>query len=191
MKTTRRYSLEDYEKIPENDRKLFDLKIRNATYNLLGKDYLLDLGINRLEVDKAGNNDFWYSSQIIDQGDLSTYYGYEDLEASGLSIMKGGVYPENLVNIEAIKKLDIINILKSGYTYLRIADIPSDFKSSNVPINLIGADYKLPKFDVKVGRNPTFLLAKDGKPRYAVINGFLIDLATGAGDFKNAMIYRK
>ena len=183
--------LEDYEKIPENDRKLFDLKIRNATYNLLGKDYLLDLGINRLEVDKEGSNDFWYSSRIIDQGDLSTYYGYEDLEASGLTIRKGDVYPETFMNIDALKKLDIINMLKSGYTYLRIADIPKAFKSSNVPINMIGVDYKLPKFDVEVGKNPTFLLEKDGTPRYAVINGFLIDLATGSGDFKNAMIYRK
>lgn len=34
--------LEDYEKIPENDRKLFDLKITNATYEINGKPYILD-----------------------------------------------------------------------------------------------------------------------------------------------------
>jgi hypothetical protein len=41
-----------------------------------------------------------------------------------------------------------------------------------------------------VGINPTFLLQKGTEYRYAVINGFLIDLVTGAGDFGNAMIYR-
>ncbi|TFG76603.1 MAG: peptidase M14, partial [Flavobacteriales bacterium] len=184
-------ALEDYEKIPENDRKLFDLKIKHATYNLLGQDYWLDLGINRLEVDKEGNNDYWYSSRIIDQGDLSTYYGYENLEANGLRIKEGKVYPETLKTIEAVKKIDIMNCLKMGYAYLRIADIPIGFKSSNVPINLIGPEHKVPKFDLKVGMNPTFLLEEEGKPRYAVINGFLIDLKTGNGDFKNAMIYRK
>ncbi|MGS0528184.1 M14 family zinc carboxypeptidase [Zobellia nedashkovskayae] len=59
-------ALEEYEKIPENDRKLFDLKIENATYSLLGKDYILDIGMNRLEVDKEEHNDFWYSSRILD-----------------------------------------------------------------------------------------------------------------------------
>lgn len=184
-------ALEDYEKIPENDRKLFDLKIKHATYNLLGQDYWLDLGINRLEVDKEGNNDYWYSSRIIDQGDLSTYYGYENLEANGLMITEGKVYPETLKTIEAVKKIDIMKCLKMGYAYIRIADIPIGFKSSNVMINLIGPEYKVPKFDLKVGMNPTFLLEEEGKPRYAVINGFLIDLKTGNGDFKNAMIYRK
>ncbi len=88
--------LEDYEKIPENDRKLFDLKIINATYELLGKPYIIDLGINRLEVAITDSSDFWYSSRIIDQGDLSTYYGYETLDATGYTIRAGKVYPETL-----------------------------------------------------------------------------------------------
>ncbi len=183
--------IEEYEKIPENDRKLFDLKIKNATYNLLGKDYLIDLGINRLEVEKDGNNDFWYSSRIIDQGDLSTYYGYNTLDASGYRLKKGLVYPKMLENIDQLKELDVMSLLKQGYTYIRMKTIPAKQLESPIPLNIIGKTFELPEeFLLEVGVNPTFILEKKGQPQYAVINGFLIDLATGQGDFKNAMIYR-
>ena len=59
-----------------------------------------------------------------------------------------------------------------------------------MPIHLISKAYELPDFTIQVGVNPTFILEKDGVNKYAVINGFLIDLESGSGDFKNAMIYR-
>lgn len=162
----------------------------NATYNLLGKDYVLDVGMNRLEVDKEGNNDFWYSSRIIDQGDLSTYYGYETLDASGFAIRQGGIYPNNLINFGDLKDIDPFDLLKQGYTYVRVANIPVGMLESPIPMNIIGSTYELPELQLEVGINPTFILEKDGKPHYAVINGFLIDLISGKSDFKNAMIYR-
>ncbi|MGB5498450.1 MAG: M14 family zinc carboxypeptidase [Maribacter sp.] len=188
--------IEEYEKIPENDRKLFDLKIVNATYTLMGKDYVLDLGVNRLEVDKEGNTDFWYSSRIIDQGDLSTYYGYETFDASGYTIKQGKVFPKVLLSIDQFNKLDILDLLKKGYTYVRVANIPHKMLESPVPMQIIGNSFKLRDIQLKVGINPTFLLEKDGKPQYAIINGFLIDLNKGKKAttfnfaFKNAMIYR-
>ena len=189
-KNYKNIGIEEYEKIPENDRKLFDLKIVNATYPLMGQDYVLDLGVNRVEVDKDGNNDFWYSSRIIDQGDLSTYYGYETLEASGHSIKQGKVYPQVLQNIDEFKKLNTLEMLKQGYTYVRVTNIPREMLESPLPMHIIGNSYKLQDMQLEVGINPTFLLVKDREPQYAVINGFLIDLTTGKGDFKNAMIYR-
>lgn len=190
--------LEAYDKIPENDRKLFDLKIKGITHELLGKEYILDLGIHQLEVEKEGHNDFWYSSRIIDQGDLSTYYGYETFDATGYTIKKGAVYGETLESVRDLQDVDFMNILASGHTYLRVANLPEKTVSSAIPLNLIGEDYEIPEFQLKVGINPTFLLEKDGAFEYAVINGFLIDLKRGnkavlfdfASKSKNAMIYR-
>ena len=68
--------LSEYEAIPRNDRKLFDVKLENMSYNLLGNTYTLDVGINHYEYDLPGNEDFYYRSGVVDQGDLSTYYGY-------------------------------------------------------------------------------------------------------------------
>lgn len=182
--------LEDYEKIPENDRKLFDLKIENATYPLLGNQYVIDIGMNRLEVDEEDYNDFWYSSRILDQGDLSTYYGYETFDATGYEIVPGKVYPETLKSVEVLGKLKIESLLKSGHTYIRVENIPKDMRSSPYPIHIIGKNYEVPEFNIEVGINPTFLLEKDGKIEYAVINGFLIDVDKSATGFGNAMMYR-
>lgn len=190
--------LEEYEKIPENDRKLFDLKIENATYELMGKEYILDIGMNRLEVDKEGNNDFWYSSRIIDQGDLSTYYGYETFDASGYKIRAGKVYQEPIKSMAQLKELaiDPVSILKEGYMYIRMNNISDQQLESPLPIHIIGKTFEVPDFSMEVGVNPTFLLEKDGVITYAVINGFLIDLRVGSKSVifsfvnKNAMIYR-
>ncbi len=179
----------EYEKIPENDRKLFDLKITNATYKLREKEYILDLGINRLEVDKEGNDDFWYSSRIMDQGDLSTYYGYETFDATGYSIKPGRLYPRTLKTVGELKELDAIALLKEGYAYIRTTTIPKDMLESLLPLNIISSTFDLTNLQLEVGANPTFILEKEGQPRYAIVNGFLIDLVTGKSNFKNAMIY--
>ena len=183
--------LEDYEKIPENDRKLFDLKIVNATYEIDGKPYILDLGMNRLEVPIENSADFWYSSRIIDQGDLSTYYGYETFDASGYTIRAGKVYPEVVNEPVQLNELSVMDMLKSGFTYASCTNIPLEWGGSFfLPTNLIGKNYQVPEFNLEVGINPTFLLEKDGVYEYAIINGFLINLKDGSGYFKNAMIYR-
>lgn len=182
----------DYEKIPENDRKLFDLKITNATYELLDNTYVLDIGINRLEVAIENSTDFWYSSRIIDQGDLSTYYGYKTFDASGYTIKPGKVYTERFKSLQdwSNKNKDPMALLKSGYTYVRITNIPKEQLSSPFPLHLISSNYEVPEFNSEVGVNPTFLLEKNGVVKYAIINGFFIDIDSGEGVFENGMIYR-
>ena len=182
--------LEDYEKIPENDRKFFDLKITGVAYELLGDEYILDVGVNQLEVDEEDHNKFWYSSRIIDQGDLSTYYGYQTLDAKGYTIKAGKVYPEILSSMDDVLKLNASELLRSGYTYIRLEHFPKAMINSPVPFHLIGKDYEVPELHLKVGINPTFLLEKGGEVRYVVVNGFLVDTKTGDSNFKNAMIFR-
>ncbi|RKR13021.1 zinc carboxypeptidase [Maribacter vaceletii] len=181
----------DYEKIPENDRKLFDLKIEGAKYILNNKAYKIDVGINRLEVNTEDYSDFWYSSRILDQGDLSTYYGYETFNAAGYTLKQGKVYPKQIATIKEASHLNFISLLKEGYTHLRISKIPYKQLSSPFPLHIIGSKFIISdKLFLQPGVNPTFLLEKNGKNKYAVINGFLINLENGEGAFKNAMIYR-
>ncbi len=188
-------ALEAYERIPENDRKLFDLKIIGVTYPLLGNSYILDLGINQVEVDKEDHSDYWFSSRIIDQGDLSTYYGYETFDAEGYTLVPGKVYPE-ILNAELESLVNPGELLKKGYAYVRVQNIAKEALNSPVPLHLLSPAYQLPDFKLEAGKNPTFLLQKDGDYKFAVINGFLIDLSEEAPSvlnqwkLKNAMIYR-
>lgn len=182
--------ISEYEKIPENNRMLFDLKIVGATYNLMGNPYKIDLGVNQVEVDYDGHNDFWYSSRILDQGDLSTYYGYETLNAEGYEIIRAKAYPQVQPNLESIKALKFKELLSQGYGYVRISNFPPKILNSPVPLHVISETYKTPPLNLQPGINPTFFLKKEGKILYAVINGFLIDLTSNEINVPNAMLFK-
>ncbi|MCG9970220.1 M14 family metallopeptidase [Christiangramia crocea] len=165
--------IDDYENIPNNDRMLFDLKLKEVTYELEGNNYTLDLGINRNENDLKDNTEFYYSSQIVDQGDLSTSYGYESFDASGYVLDFGKIYSVNLQDTSALKKLDFTTLLKEGVGYVKLKNLPEDIQYSNYPVNLVSEDFQI-NTNLWPGRNATFFLKKDGKIEYAVINGFLV-----------------
>ncbi|MDF4203063.1 M14 family metallopeptidase [Maribacter sp. SA7] len=183
-------NIEEYEKIPENDRKLFDLKIVGANYELLGNTYTIDLGMNQIEVDYPDHNSFWYSSRILDQGDLSTYYGYETLDATGYTITQAKVYPKTLNTFSEVENLNFNDLLKQGYGYIRLSKFPAKHINSPFPVHLIGAKYIIPELNLMPGINPTFFLEKDGVIEYAVINGFLVDLKKSDIQVPNGMIFR-
>ena len=182
-------SIKDYKSIPQNDRKLFDLKIVGATYTVLNNNYKIDLGINRLEIDNADHTDYYNVGRVMDQGDLSTYYGYDTFNADGYTIVEGKVYPEIFESITDVSNLDVYKLLRLGYTYLQIKNLPEGAKDWRQPMHLIKAGIKPPDFKLAPGRNPTFLLQKNKLIDQAVINGFLINLKTKTSYFKNALIY--
>ena len=182
--------IEEYEKIPENDRKLFDLKIVGANYELMGNTYTIDIGMNQIEVDYPDHNSFWYSSRILDQGDLSTYYGYETFDATGYTIKQAKVYPKTLNNFSDVENLNFNDVLKQGYGYLRLSSFPAKNINSPYPVHLIGTKYMVSELNLMPGINPTFFLEKQGVIEYAVINGFLVNLKESEIQVPNGMIFR-
>ncbi len=183
-------SLEGYASIPENDRKLFDLKIEGVTYPLMGQEYLMDIGIQRPEVDDATHADFWYSSRVVDLGDLSTYYGYQNLDATGYRLETAKVYPKVMPDVKAVEELDLWTLLQEGVAYVRVENLPKDYINSPYPVHLISTKYKPAELRLGIGMNPTFILTQADAPKYAVVNGFLYNLSTREGSGKNSMIYR-
>lgn len=175
---------EDYEKIPHNDRKLFDLKITNATYELLGKDYILDLGIIKNEVDLKGHNDYFLRSMVEDQGDLSTYFGYENFNAEGYKLV-----PPKMETIQSIS--NPMDLLRNGVAYVKTT-LPMEGNFTKLPLILVNQDFELEHMNLQPGINPTFFLEKDGQLTHAVINGFLIDLSKPLKDQEigNGLILR-
>lgn len=84
---TRSYAKEDtkaYEQIPENGRAIFDLLIRNAQIVRDGQTYLMDVGINRAEVPVNTPAKWLYRGNVEDIGDLSTFFGTEEIDATGM-----------------------------------------------------------------------------------------------------------
>ena len=183
--------LVDYQNIPQNDSKLFDLKLTGLKYDLLGDSYILDLGINHGEIASEGDEKFFYRGRITDQGDLSTNYGYETIDASGFKIVPGKVFPEVQENMEALKKLDFAALLEQGYAYVKLRNIPKGKSFTKFPLHVVGLNFEAPQI-LQPGINPTFFLKKEGHPGYALINGFiyLMKGANPADLIKNALIFR-
>ena len=184
----------DYGKIPRIDRKLFDLKIENVTYTLLGKDYILDLGINRQEVDEPDHEDFYYKSTIVDQGDLSTYYGYETFDASGYRIVAPKIGEKASEEASWTIYPPIMALLKTGIAYqpFTFQENTGYYIDNKIPLHLWNSEKIFPEFKLAPGQNPTFFLEKEGEITHAIVNGFLLDLAQPLENqkFGNALIYR-
>lgn len=178
-----------YSEIPNNDRKLFDLKIKGLTYELEGNEYMLDLGIHRFENNKKGATDYYFTGSISDQGDLSTYYGYQEVDMSGYTYEAPAVYPKVLSNFNEVMELDFNELLKEGFAYVQVEVLPESFTDVKFPVHLVPVGFQ-PYNKLNTGINPTFFITKKGVRTHAVINGFLLDIEKGNGYFGNALIIR-
>tara|TARA_B100000508_G_scaffold140936_2_gene144396 strand:- start:1667 stop:2854 length:1188 start_codon:yes stop_codon:yes gene_type:complete len=72
-----------YSEIPKNDQKLFDLLIRNVGIERNNQVVFADIGIDRVEIPASLPEGFVVKSSIREIGDLSHYYGYDEVSADG------------------------------------------------------------------------------------------------------------
>ncbi|HEY9183791.1 MAG TPA: M14 metallopeptidase family protein [Salegentibacter sp.] len=179
-------AISEYESIPQNDSRLYDLKLTEVTYELLGNEYILDLGMNHREVPGNTPQEYFYRAYVADRGDLSTNYAYKSKELSGYKLSSGRVYPEILKDLEAVEKLDFNKLLEQAYAYVQVENLPENEHFTDYPVNLV-----TPNFKVAEDISHSFFLEKDGKPEYAVINGFLVKTDEELSAVENALILRQ
>lgn len=86
-KSYEKESISDYSSIPENTKSLFNLLIRNSTVNIEGKKIMMDIGINIEEIPSKSVKKFATKSTIEDLGDLSTFFGIEEIDATGMEFI--------------------------------------------------------------------------------------------------------
>ncbi len=177
---TRSYAsenLSDYQRIPKNDRRLYDLVLRNVQYEVAGELRSADLGILREEVPLSGHRDFFYRSRIQELGDLSDNYGYRELDATGLVAVPGRVQRRTRRSLRSLKRVKADRLLRRGYTTVRVKTNLEGIDSLRrlFPLDIIYKDEE-PYYGLLLGNRPNFILEKDGKPKYAVVNGALHEL---------------
>ncbi len=182
-------NLKAYYQIPENERYLFDLIIRNVSVSEGGRQHLTDIGVNRYEVTAPDATDFYFRSQIDEIGDMSIYYGYEEFDAAGLQYRCGKIRKEQFKSIEALKKEDVRQLLAEGYTGVRVRRPVTPIQLKGVPINVVKNARHCPTAPA-LSLVPEFLLTNgEGQARFAVINGFIVPLDGQAGNFPNALVF--
>lgn len=181
-------SIETYKAIPENQKLLFDLLLKKVTVSKNGVDYIIDIGINQNERGTSDKRDFYFSGGIEDIGDLSTFYGYEEINCEGMILENAKVYPEEFEKVDELNSLDIPKIVSQGYSYVKVDSIDSKERFTDFPINIVQSDRKI-KLEFGLGRSPNFILKKNDEIIFVCVNGFLYDVRSQRSYIKNARIY--
>ncbi len=162
---------DNYQAIPENGRALFDLLIRNATVVRNGKPYTVDVGINRYEINTDSARTFAYRSTIDDLGDLSTFHGLTELDATGLTLTPARLYPIPMQNLAGLKKLDLATLRQTGTVAFSLAVPAKKNTFPAAPVHLL-SDGKLPARPPGLGQIATFLLKQGSQIKHVFVNGF-------------------
>ncbi|MEP1088650.1 M14 family zinc carboxypeptidase [Algoriphagus sp.] len=171
-KSYERYTVDQYFEIPDNDLQLVDLLINEVQVPVNGKYYPVDLGIRRR--DMTVGNTYYMSASVDDLGDLQVYYGLEEFDASGLKYVEGKVYETAFESVSAIDKAKTLELLKQGYLAVKVKNgVKGDLHS--LPILVLKSTESFSS-GWKTGEPTNFFLEKDGLRKYAVVNGYLIDL---------------
>jgi len=170
---------DDYYALPENSRYIYDFLIRNVTINQDGKTYQADLGINRNEVNQDNATTFFYHSIIEELGDLSIYFGSEEFDATGYQLEKGKVLTLAHKEITGLENLDPWPLLREGYTYVKLestGSVSPGVSGTDLPLHVL-KNTDLPIASPTLDDTATFILTKNGEVHFAVVNGFLYNLA--------------
>ena len=179
--------INDYFKIPENRRRLFDLLLRNASVEYGGNKYIIDIGINQHETGTADNREDYFTGTIDDVGDLSTFYGYDEFNLEGMTVSPGKIFKEQLNSLDDLKDFDFFSLYEDGCTYVKLLNIPEESKASPFPIDILKNDERH-DFEIGVNAAANFVVYQDGKIRFVVINGFIVDLESRKGDVLNGIV---
>jgi hypothetical protein len=166
------YSLEEYYGIPDNSIRLMDVMIRNLPYSQGDFNYPLDIGIRRRESETESG--FFVTGSIEDIGDLSVFYGYEEVDASQMQIVEGKVFGPEFENLDALDHTKALEILRQGFLAVKVKEV-EDRALYDLPLLVLKSADSIP-FGIRTGGMPNFFLSQQGKLRYAIVNGYLVDL---------------
>jgi Zinc carboxypeptidase len=179
-------SKKTYDNIPFNQELLFDVLLRNLEVSLNGKNIIMDFGINHYEINCKGNKSFYYKSKLNDMGDLSTYFGYEDIDLKGYSIEPGKVYENHFNSIEEIKNLKFNELYRNGYTDVVLESEKKENDFTKLPINIRTKNDSSNKIEMDAPAN--FSIKKDNFVKYIIVNGFVCDVDDTNGNIPNGLI---
>ncbi len=178
-----------YEQIPKNDNYIMDLILRNLKYKKGDKEITVDIGINRTENNFNSAKKFYYSSSVEDIGDLSVFFGYEDLDLTGYELFPGKIYSKEFNSLNEIKKLDFIKLYKGGYTSIILNSKNINKPFISLPINIKVKDRnKSNSSQLLLGSKANFIIRKNGEVQYAVINGFIVNVKNLSGKVFNGLV---
>ncbi len=176
-KTYGNMNLEDYQTIPENSRSLYDVLIRNVSIKKEGISFRTNLGIVRSQIKGLDLASMAYNGRIEELGDVERTYGYDEIEASSLTFTPGNVKQMSKREWEALSLQQELDLIRAGYLFVKWKDAASPVGPLRSRLlNLTNKETNNIQ-SASIGQQAQFLLNRDGKPVYALLNGYVLDLS--------------
>ena len=166
------YTTDQYFAIPDNGSQLMDLILKEVQVKVGEKLFPVDLAIRRRE--SEANGSYYVSGSVEDLGDMQVFFGFEELDATGMTITGGKVYEKVFENVEALDEAQALELLKQGFMAVKVKNGATK-QLHGLPI-LVLKSTKTYSSGWMTGSTPNFFLSKDGALKYAIVNGYLIDL---------------
>jgi len=179
------YTTEQYFAIPDNGSQLMDLIINEMQVKVKDKLYPIDIAIRRRE--SEANGSYYMAGSVEDLGDMQVFFAFETLDATGLEYTSGKVYPTAFESVKDISEDKALELLRQGFLAVKVKTGEAR-QLHELPVLVLKTTEKF-SGGWMTGATPNFFLAKDGKLKYAVVNGYLIDLENPKNqEFKNRIL---
>ena len=172
MKSYETKSVEHYQQIPENERRMLSLIIEDLHIPIGKQNYLMDVGYLMFETEVDGQT--YYPASIVDVGDLSTYSGLTMFSGAEVKIIQGKWLPNRFLNLEELSNFDWSDKVKAGYLGFILEQKPDLKPGLPSPLALRQPNDTTSALDLNFapGKNPTFLLQSlETSDRWVVHNG--------------------
>ncbi len=168
--------IKDYDAIPANDNALYDVFVKNVTITKEGRELKTHLGINRFQIKAPDNSSMSYHGRIAELGDQELVFGYDEIDASGLKFTPGKIKIMTKSQWDKLSAQQELDLIREGYLFVKWSDGKSPTGAiKNRLLNLTNSSEN-PIQTAAIGQSAQFLLTRDGKPVYAVVNGYKVDL---------------
>ncbi|MDI9874514.1 M14 family zinc carboxypeptidase [Flectobacillus rivi] len=106
---------ETYDALPVNEKAIFDLIIRNVTIQKGKVSYVADIAINRGEEPVSGDDDFVNTSTVEEIGDMSVFFGTDEIDGKGLTIQaKKEISLGMKADFTLLKNDEVKYVIKNG-----------------------------------------------------------------------------
>jgi len=166
---------EEYHSIPQNDRKMMSLILRNLRAPVHDRKIRMDVGYQYFERSVDGTT--YFISSIQDTGDLSIFDGFEEVDARDMTLIPGKWYPEPFESMEDLKSAQWENLLAEGYLGFVVKQLPENRYQFPFSMAMEKPDGWSDPLNPTMapGRNPAFFLEKGGE-KWVVQNGKLFTI---------------
>jgi hypothetical protein len=174
-----------YWSLPNNSNHLHDVIIRNL--NIPDKNEKIDLAINRFQKVNIDFSGIDFNGMIVKAGHLDSTFAYQYIDANLLDYVQGKTMPMSRAKWEKLNPRQERRLIKKGILFIMLEEGQSPIGPiRNRMLNLTNAE----QFQGPTISTPAnFILVNKNKPKYAVVNGYLIDLSDKPVPLLNTMGY--